>query len=89
MRRTALIVEREQATEGKHTFLSHLAMRGAAPLAMKDLRAHRHLATTMRYLHLSPSATRTAIDLLEPSTSTPARGDIVETADPAIEKMNG
>jgi integrase len=32
----------------KHTSLSHLAMRGAAPLARKDLGVHRHLATTMR-----------------------------------------
>jgi integrase len=39
----------------RHTFCSHLAMRGAAPKAIQDLAGHQHLSTTMRYMHLSPS----------------------------------
>lgn len=48
----------------RHTFGSHLAMRGASPKAIQDLMGHEHLTTTQRYLHLSPSARRGAIDLL-------------------------
>ena len=44
-------------------------MRGAAPRAMQELGAHKDLATTMRYAHLTPSATRAAIQLLEPASS--------------------
>jgi hypothetical protein len=39
----------------RHTFCSHLAMRGAAPKAIQNLAGHQHLSTTMRYMHLSPS----------------------------------
>ena len=42
----------------------------------------------MGYLHLSPSATG-GDELLEQPTRTRAREDIVETEDPAIEKVNG
>ncbi len=31
----------------RHTFCSHLAMRGAAPKAIQDLAGHQHLSTTM------------------------------------------
>ena len=40
----------------KHTFCSHLAMRGAAPLTLKELAAHKNLATTMRYTHVTEEA---------------------------------
>jgi site-specific recombinase XerD len=69
----------------RHTFCSHLAMRGAAPRAIQELAGHRDLSTTQRYMHLSPAAVRSAIQLLE----TPGFGDILETEDPAREKMNG
>jgi hypothetical protein len=42
----------------------YLAMRGASPKAIQELMGHEHLTTTMRYMHLSPSARRGAIDLL-------------------------
>jgi integrase len=48
----------------RHTFCSHLAMRGAAPKAIQDLAGHQHLSTTMRYMHLSPSERERAIGLL-------------------------
>jgi site-specific recombinase XerD len=70
----------------KHTFCSHLAMRGAAPVTLKELAAHKHLATTMRYLHLTPGALEGAIRLLGRPARAPAVGDIVETGETAIEK---
>jgi len=65
----------------RHTFCSHLAMRGAAPKAIQELAGHRDLSTTLRYMHLSPAAKESAIRLLE----APGFGDIiVETGEPAI-----
>lgn len=49
----------------RHTFCSHLAMRGAPVLAIKELAGHRSLRTTMRYMHLSNSEARRAIALLD------------------------
>jgi integrase len=54
----------------RHTFCSHLAMRGAPALAIKNLAGHSALATTERYMHLSPSALENAIQLLEAPTPT-------------------
>jgi len=50
----------------RHTFCSHLAMRGAAPKAIQELAGHTTLTMTMRYMHLAPSALREAISLLDP-----------------------
>jgi site-specific recombinase XerD len=49
----------------RHTFCSHLAMRGAAPKAIQELAGHSTLAMTMRYMHLAPIALRQAIELLD------------------------
>jgi integrase len=48
----------------RHTFCSHLAMRGAAPKAIQELVGHSTLTMTLRYMHLAPSALCEAIDLL-------------------------
>lgn len=64
----------------RHTFCSHLAMRGAPMRAIQELAGHRDLSTTQRYMHLSPSALTDAIRLLERPSTRPARGDILETA---------
>jgi site-specific recombinase XerD len=40
----------------RHTFCSHLAMRGAPARAIQDLAGHQDLTTTQRYMHLSPAA---------------------------------
>lgn len=53
----------------RHTFCSHLAMRGAPVLAIKELAGHRSLRTTMRYMHLSPSERTRAIALLDKGRS--------------------
>ena len=62
----------------RHTFCSHLAMRGAAPLAIQSLAGHQDQGTTQRYLHLTPAALDGAIRLLEQGRST-RHGDSVET----------
>ena len=49
----------------RHTFCSHLAMRGAPARAIQELAGHQDLATTQRYMHLSPAALDAAIRLLE------------------------
>src|SRR4029450_6424871 len=45
----------------RHTFCSHLAMRGAPARAIQELAGHQDLATTQRYIHLSPAAIYSAI----------------------------
>jgi integrase len=49
----------------RHTFCSHLAMRGAAPKAIQELAGHASIQVTERYMHLAPGSHRAAIALLE------------------------
>lgn len=49
----------------RHTFCSHLAMRGAPSRAIQELAGHGDLGTTQRYMHLSPAALDAAIRLLD------------------------
>jgi site-specific recombinase XerD len=66
----------------RHTFCSHLAMRGAPARAIQELAGHQDLTTTQRYMHLSPAALDAAIRLLETGrgSSPLAGGEIVEAA---------
>jgi site-specific recombinase XerD len=48
----------------RHTFCSHLAMRGAPARAIQELADHQELGTTQRYMHLSPASLDAAIRLL-------------------------
>ena len=70
----------------RHTFCSHLAMRGAPARAIQELAGHENLMTTQRYMHLSPAALEGAIRLLDGGGFGPGRGDIVETVEDAIAK---
>ncbi len=54
----------------RHTFCSHLAMRGAPAWAIQELAGHQDLGTTQRYMHLSPAALDGAIRLLETGMET-------------------
>ncbi|WP_258183081.1 tyrosine-type recombinase/integrase [Enhygromyxa salina] len=70
----------------RHSFCSHLAMRGAPARAIQELAGHSDLATTQRYMHLSPAALERSIRLLEDrgslcdqDTNSSGFGDIVET----------
>ena len=58
----------------RHTFCSHLAMRGAPARAIQELAGHSELGVTQRYMHLNPAALDAAIQLLD------GRGNIVATA---------
>ena len=72
----------------RHTFCSHLAMRGAPARAIHELAGHQDLDTTQRCMHLSPAALDAAIRLLEEPSPGPAkagpydqsRGGILEAA---------
>jgi site-specific recombinase XerD len=49
----------------RHTFCSHLSMRGAPPRAIQELAGHPDLTVTQRYMHPSPAALDAAIGLLD------------------------
>lgn len=49
----------------RHTFCSHLAMRGAPAKAIQELAGHQSLAMTLRYMHLAKGETDRAIRLLD------------------------
>ena len=67
----------------RHTFCSHLAMRGAPVTSIKELAGHQNLQTTMRYMHLTPTALESAIKLLElpaPNDRDQDGGEMMETS---------
>jgi integrase len=53
----------------RHTFASHLAMKGVPLNAVQALLGHSSITTTMRYAHLAPSTLRMAIDQLNPKSA--------------------
>jgi integrase len=73
----------------RHTFCSHLAMRGAPARAIQELAGHRDLGMTQRYMHLSTAALESAIRLLEQPPTARSFGDILETATGQEGKING
>ena len=78
----------------RHTFCSHLAMRGAPARAIQELAGHADLTMTQRYRHLSPVALDNAIRLLEqpagpPDLLRPAEaGHYARSASVTVERMN-
>ena len=73
----------------RHTFCSHLAMRGAPARAIQELAGHRELGMTQRYMHLSPAALDSAIQLLDQPSAVQSFGDILETESVSDGKSNG
>lgn len=62
----------------RHTFCSHLAMRGAPARVIQELAGHADLKTTMRYMHLAKGSKEAAIALLEAPTTHRVDGADVE-----------
>jgi site-specific recombinase XerD len=50
----------------RHTFASHLTMRGVPLNTVQALLGHASIVITMRYAHAAPSTLRAAIDMLNP-----------------------
>ena len=73
----------------RHSFCSHLAMRGAPAKAIQELAGHRDLATTQRYMHLSPAAVEVAIRLLEQPAPVSRFEDILETVPESKDEAKG
>jgi integrase len=63
----------------RHTFASHLAMKGVPLNIVQALLGHSTIVMTMRYAHVAPSTMRAAIELLNP-----ARCMTAEFGQPAV-----
>ena len=72
----------------RHTFCSHLAMRGAPARAIQELAGHQALSMTQRYMHLSPAALDAAIRLLDLPKPLLGVGDMMETIAGSERKVN-
>jgi integrase len=49
----------------RHTFASHLVMRGVSLKAVQQLLGHESIEMTLRYSHLAPGVKRDAVRLLD------------------------
>jgi integrase len=56
----------------RHTFASHLAMKGAGAKDIQELLGHTTLNMTMRYIHLTTSHKEKAVGLLSKASQKPA-----------------
>ncbi len=63
----------------RHTFCSHLAMRGATAISIQQLAGHENMQTTLGYMHLAKGETERAIRLLDDRPAALANGNIAAT----------
>ena len=61
----------------RHTFASHLAMRGAPLKAIQEMLGHATIQMTMRYAHLAPEIARESVDMLDMKLPRVERGSVV------------
>ena len=61
----------------RHTFASHLVMRGSTLKVVGQLLGHTTIGMTNRYAHLAPGATRSAVATLDQASPFPNRGENV------------
>jgi integrase len=63
----------------RHSFASHLVMKGQSLKAVQELLGHANIEMTMRYAHLSPEVKREAVQVLD---ETPASVNAIKTIVP-------
>jgi integrase len=59
----------------RHTFASHMVMRGATMKELQELMGHRDMKMTNRYAHLSPEHKKKAVNLLNGLTAPTKKAD--------------
>jgi site-specific recombinase XerD len=57
----------------RHTFASHLVMRGKSLKAVQELLGHESIEMTLRYSHLTPDVRREAVQALDDAPPTPPK----------------
>jgi integrase len=65
----------------RHTFASHLAMRGVALKSIQELLGHASIEMTMRYAHLSPAVLRDAVATLDQPGSTSTARELADSGE--------
>ena len=69
----------------RHTFASHLVMRGVPLKAVQELLGHATIEMTMRYSHLSPDVRRSAVQMLDRHGNTMAIQAVPEAKVPTLQ----